>query len=570
MRGRPPAGRLVSLFAILVLAFGAVGVRIVVLQVRDADTFLALARDQRLRSISLPAIRGSILDRDGHELALSRPARAVFADPRFVDAPAATARALAPLLDLKAGEIERALADDSAFVYLARRVDVNVARQIENLNLPGIGFLEESKRYYPGGELAAQLLGFVGVDEVGLAGLEAQYDDLLSGTPGSLRIEQDPAGNPIPHGEVLHRPPVAGQDLVLTIDRDLQFQAQRALAKAVKTNGARGGTVVVMDPSTGEILVVATYPTFDANAFHATPLEMTKARALTDIYEPGSVNKVITAAAALEERAIDPWDVLTVPDRYQVADHVFSDAHPHPTMGMTLTDVIAQSSNVGTIMVAERLGPSLLDEYLRRFGFGSTTGIGFPGEESGILMPAEDWWGTSMGTIPIGQGIAVTPLQMASVYATIANDGVRVEPTLVKGTIDGQGRFHDVPPGDEFRVVSKETARQVTGMLAQSVAEGTGTEAQIPGYWVAGKTGTARKPLEGALGYSNEHVASFIGMLPASDPGLVVAAMLDEPATVYGGIAAAPLFREVAESCIRYLHIPPARPPMIPPLAGDA
>ena len=570
MRGRPPAGRLVSLFAILVLAFGAVGVRIVVLQVRDADTFLALARDQRLRSISLPAIRGSILDRDGHELALSRPARAVFADPRFVDAPAATARALAPLLDLKAGEIERALAEDSAFVYLARRVDVNVARQIENLNLPGIGFLEESKRYYPGGELAAQLLGFVGVDEVGLAGLEAQYDDLLSGTPGSLRIEQDPAGNPIPHGEALHRPPVAGQDLVLTIDRDLQFQAQRALAKAVKTNGARGGTVVVMDPSTGEILVMATYPTFDANAFHAMPLEMTKARAVTDIYEPGSVNKVITAAAALEERAIDPWDVLTVPDRYQVADHVFSDAHPHPTMGMTLTDVIAQSSNVGTIMVAERLGPSLLDEYLRRFGFGSTTGIGFPGEESGILMPAEDWWGTSMGTIPIGQGIAVTPLQMASVYATIANDGVRVEPTLVKGTIDGQGRFHDAPPGDEVRVVSKETARQVTGMLAQSVAEGTGTEAQIPGYWVAGKTGTARKPLEGALGYSNEHVASFIGMLPASDPGLVVAAMLDEPATVYGGIAAAPLFREVAESCIRYLHIPPARPPMIPPLAGDA
>jgi cell division protein FtsI (penicillin-binding protein 3) len=570
MRGRPPAGRLASLFVILVLAFGAVAVRIVVLQVRDADTYLALAREQRVRSISLPAVRGSILDRDGHELALSRPARAVFADPRFVVNAAATARAVAPLLGLKPAPVEEVLEDDSAFVYLARRVDLNVTRQIEDLNLPGIGFLEESKRFYPGGDLAAQLLGFVGVDEVGLAGLEAQYDDLLSGTPGSMRIEQDPAGNPIPHGEAVHDPPVAGRDLVLTIDRDLQFQAERALARAVKRNGAKGGTVVVMDPSTGEILVMATYPTFDANAFVAAPLDLTKARAITDMYEPGSVNKVITAAAALEEGVVGLGEVLTVPDRYRVADHVFSDAHAHPAQGMTLTDVIAQSSNVGTIMVAERLGSTMLDGYLRRFGFGAPTGIGFPGEESGILMPAEDWWGTSIGTIPIGQGIAVTPLQMASVYATIANDGVRVSPSLVKGTIDGQGRFHASPPGEELQVVSEETARLVRGMLAQSVAEGTGTEAQIPGYWVAGKTGTARKPLEGALGYSDEHIASFMGLFPAADPELVVAAILDEPATVYGGIAAAPLFREVGEACIRHLRIPPTGPPSIPPLAGDA
>jgi cell division protein FtsI (penicillin-binding protein 3) len=570
MKGRPPAGRLVGLFVILALAFVGVATRLVVLQVRDAEVYHALAREQRIRSVTLPATRGSILDRDGHELALSLPARAVFADPRYVEDPSATAESLARFLDVRVAELEAALTTDSAFVYLARRVDLDVARRIEGLELPGIGFLEESKRYYPGEDLAAQLLGFVGVDGIGLEGLELRYDDLLRGQPGSMVIEQDPSGNQIPQGEGQYRPPVPGTDLVLTIDRDLQFQAQATLEQAVKQNGARGGTVIVIDPSTGEILVMATYPTFDANAFQLAPPGAMKARAVTDIYEPGSVNKVITAAAALEEGVIGLREVLSVPDHYQVSDHLFHDAHPHPPMPMTLTDVIAQSSNIGTIKIAERLGAELLDGYLRRFGFGVSTGVGFPGEETGILMPAEDWWGTSMGTIPIGQGIAVTPLQMASVYATLANDGVRVEPTLMKGTIDGRGSFRPSEPADEVRVVSARTARLVRGMLAHAVMDGTGTEAQVPGYWVAGKTGTARKPLEGALGYSNEYVASFIGLFPASDPELVVAAILDEPDTVYGGIAAAPLFRTVAEACVRHLRIPPARPPAIPPLAADA
>jgi cell division protein FtsI (penicillin-binding protein 3) len=567
MSRRPPAGRLVALFVIMALAFAGVAVRLVLLQVRQADAYQALAREQRIRSISLPAARGSILDRDGHELALSLPARAVFADPRLVKDPSATAETLAPLLELPTGFLRQRLEASGAFVYLARRVDLGVARSIEELELPGIGFLEESKRHYPGDDLAAHLLGFVGLDDVGLAGLELQHDETLGGQPGSMVIEQDPSGNTIPHGEGRFVAPVPGEDLILTIDRDLQFQAERALGAAVKANGAKGGTVIVMEPATGQVLATATSPTFDANAFDEAPSAATRAWAFIDMYEPGSVNKVITAAAALEEGAIGTHDVLRVPAQYQVSDHVFHDAHPHPPLDMTLTDVIAQSSNIGTIQVAERLGKDLLDQYLRRFGFGTVTGVGFPGEVPGDLMPVDEWWGTSMGTIPIGQGIAVTPLQMLSVYATIANGGVRVQPTLVRGTIDGAGRFVESPPPDRVRVVSARTAELVTGMLTQAVSDGTGTEAQIGGYWVAGKTGTARKPFEG--GYSNKYVASFIGLLPASDPQLVVAAILDEPATVYGGVAAAPLFREVATSAVIHMKIPPARRPAIPPLAAD-
>jgi cell division protein FtsI (penicillin-binding protein 3) len=570
MRGRPPAGRLGALFVILAVSFAGVAIRLVVLQVRDADDLRALARDQRVRTVSLPAVRGSILDRDGHELALSLPARAVYADPSLVQQPWVTAKRLAPLLEMTVRDVHERLRADGRFVYLARRVEPGIARTIGDLGLPGIGFLDETKRYYPDGDLASHLLGFVGVEDVGLEGLEFQYDAVLAGSPGRRVFEQDPSGNTIPHGEERSLPPVPGHDLVLTIDRDLQFQAERMLAAAVRANSARGGTVIVMDPATGEILAMATAPGFDANAFQEAPTHITKARGVTDMYEPGSVNKVITAAAALEEGVIGLDETLSVPDRWLVADHVFHDSHPHPRESMALTDIVAQSSNVGTIRVAQRLGPDLLDQYLRRFGFGSPTGVGFPGEADGILMPADRWWGTSIGTIPIGQGIAVTPLQMVSVFATVANGGVRIQPTLVRGTVDPGGGFHQAAPPARRRVVSRETAEHVTGMLAQAVRTGTGVEAQIPRYWVAGKTGTARKPLEDALGYSDKYVASFMGFLPAGDPELVVAAILDEPTTVYGGVASAPLFREVARYAVAHYGIPPAEPPTIPPHVGDA
>ena len=557
---RPPGARVIGLFAVMALSLSALAVRLVLLQVRDGATYEALAMEQRVRRIALPAERGTIFDRSMHELALSLPAKAVFADPALVQDPAGAAARLAEILEVRTGALRGSLTAESRFEYLARGVDLAVANRVDRLDLPGIGFIDEPKRTYPGGALAAQVLGFVGVDGAGLAGLELQWDRVLAGRAGRMLVEQDPDGLSIPQGRLELEEPRRGQDLVLTVDKDLQYFTERALAGAVEENGALGGTVIVLDPSTGDVLAMATNPAFDANAFTDAPAFVTRNRGVTDVYEPGSVNKVITAAAALEEGVMGIRERLWVPPRYLVGDKVFTEAHPRPAMSMTLTDIIAKSSNIGTIMTAQRLGRERLDDYLRDFGFGVETGIRFPGESDGILMPEEEWWTTSMGTIPIGQGIAVTPLQMASVYATVANDGVRVAPRLVRGTVDG-GDVQEQDPLVRERVVSTRTARLVTRMLAEAVASGTGQEAQLPGYWVAGKTGTARKPLQDALGYSDEYVASFIGFAPARDPAVVVAAIIDEPDTVYGGVAAAPLFREVAGFALAHLRVPTAQPP---------
>jgi cell division protein FtsI (penicillin-binding protein 3) len=557
---RPPGARVIGLFAVMALSLSALAVRLVLLQVRDGATYEALAMEQRVRRIALPAERGTIYDRSMHELALSLPAKAIFADPALVQDPAGTTARLSEILDVRPADLRRSLTAESRFEYLARAVDLAVANRVARLDLPGIGFIDEPKRTYPGGGLAAQVLGFVGVDGGGLAGLELQWDGVLAGRAGRMLVEQDPDGLSIPQGRLEVEEPRRGRDLVLTIDKDLQYFTERALAGAVEQNGALGGTVIVLEPSTGDVLAMATNPAFDANAFTDAPAFVTRNRGVTDVYEPGSANKVITASAALEEGVMGIREQLWVPPRYQVGDKVFTEAHPRPAMSMTLTDIISQSSNIGTIMTAQRLGSERLDDYLRDFGFGVETGIRFPGESDGILIPEEEWWTTSMGTIPIGQGIAVTPLQMASVYATVANDGVRLAPRLVRGTVEGD----DVREQDALvreRVVSTRTARLVTRMLADAVASGTGQEAQIPGYWVAGKTGTARKPLQDALGYSEEYVASFIGFAPARDPAVVVAAIIDEPDTVYGGVAAAPLFREVAEFALAHLRVPTAEPP---------
>ncbi|HVM11427.1 MAG TPA: penicillin-binding protein 2 [Actinomycetota bacterium] len=564
---RPPAGRLASLFLVLVLALVAVAGRLFQLQLGDAPAYEALARDQRIRTIDLPASRGAIYDREGAELALSMPARAVYARPALVPDPASAARRLARALGIDERTILRALRSGRSFVYLARRVDLEAAARAERLDLPGIGFLDESRRSYPGATLGSQVLGFVGVDGQGLAGLELSHEKLLAGRPGEMIVEQDPLGNPIPQGERRVEPPVPGQDLVLTLDQDLQFRAQRALKRAVRRNGAKGGTVIVMEPASGEILAMASYPWFDPNDVGSAPPENLRARAVTDIYEPGSVNKVIVAAAALEEEIVGLEEVFDVADHLRVGPKVFKDAHPHPPMEMTLSDIVAWSSNVGSIQVAQRVGKPTLARYLRRFGFGRPTGIRFPGEGAGILPPVEEWWETGMGTIPIGQGVAVTPLQIATVYATIANGGVWVQPKLVRATVDAEGRVRETGAPERRRVISAGTARAVTSMLAYAVSDGTGTGAQIPGYWVAGKTGTARKPLEGVRAYSDEYMASFVGFVPAEDPRLVVAAILDEPDTVYGGIAAAPMFRDVARFALAQLRVPTSDPPARPPTA---
>jgi cell division protein FtsI (penicillin-binding protein 3) len=566
-KGRPPAHRLVALLAAFLLGLSGILARLVMLQVRDASAYEELAMDQRVRRITVPATRGTIFDRTGQELAMSLPAKAVFADPGMVRSPRATARTVAAILHLPVKDVERRLTGRGRFAYLARGVDPATARELQARQLPGIGFLDESRRHYPARDLASHVVGFVGLDGFGLAGVELQYERLLAGRTGHAIVEAGPQGILIPQGTNHDVPPVPGDDLVLTLDEDIQFRAQQALAEAVRSNHAKGGTVIVMDPATGEIMAMADHPSFDPNRFARADPDRLRNRSVTDVYEPGSVNKVVTAAAALEEDVVKLNQRLTVADSYQLYTKTFRDAHAHPPMRMTLADIIAYSSNIGAIEVAERVGKDRLHRYLMRFGLTERTGVGFPGESPGILPPPEEWSGTSMGTIPIGQGIAVTPLQMATVYATIANDGVWVQPRLVRGTIGRDGRFAPASPPLKREVISPWAARQLARMLAYAVDVGTGQQAQIPGFWVGGKTGTARKPLEGSLGYSDQYVASFIGFAPSARPAIVVAAVLDEPETVFGGVAAAPLFRDVARFALARLRISPARKLPIPPHA---
>ena len=565
---RPPIRRLVGLFCCLSLAFGTIVVRLVVLQVNQAGALQTRALDQRLREVELPAWRGEILDRSREPFALSIEARDVYADPRFVDDPWNTAVTIAPILGIEVGDLLPKLTAETTFVYLARQVGLDVAGRLEALNLPGIGFLAVSKRVYPAGPLAPQVVGFANIDGVGISGLELQYQSLLAGKPGERTQELAEDGRSIAGGIHVEIPPVPGSDLVCTIDRYFQYQVQAALEEAVRQNHALGGTVVVMDPQTGEILAMASYPWFDPNAPGDARPATWRNKAITDAWEPGSVNKVITAAAAVQEHALPLNQRIAVPDQMQVGTFTIHDSDPHPVEQMTLGDIIAQSSNMGAVLVARRLGSTELANYLSLFGLGRTTGVGFPGESPGIVLPVDRWTDASLATIAYGQGISVTPLQMISVYATIANGGEWVQPRLVKGWISSDGTYHPAPASQTRRVVSEETAHMVTRMLAYAVQAGTGTAAQIPRYQVAGKTGTARIPLPNGSGYfTDRSIASFIGFLPASAPRVVIAAILDRPATVYGGIAAAPLFRQIARYAIERLSIAPGRSLRLPPHA---
>jgi cell division protein FtsI (penicillin-binding protein 3) len=565
---RPPAGRLVALFALMAFALGAISVRLVVLQVSQAQELQDRAFDQRVRTMDLPAQRGQIVDRNGARLALSTPADDVYADPQLVDDPWGTATRLSPLLGVGVPDLVHAMTSDGTFVYLARQLGRGASDRVQRLALPGIGLLPTSKRSYPAGSLASQVLGFVGTDGVGLTGLELGYQDVLAGTPGERTHELGLSGQAIVSGVDEERAPIAGATVVTTIDRDLQFQAQAALEQAVEEQGARGGTVIVMDPRTAEVLAMASNPSFDPNAFGDAPSATYRNRAVTDAYEPGSTNKVITAAAAIQERAVPLGTRLTVPWTMPVGDYIIHDSQSHAPMQMTLGDIVAESSNIGAVMVADRLGAPALATYLARFGLGRATGVGFPGESNGIILPLDQWNDTILATTAYGQGIAATPLQMVSVYSTIANDGRWVQPKLVRGTIGPDGSLEPNEAAPTRRVVSAETARMVTRMLAYAVQDGTGTNAQIPGYQVAGKTGTARIPTGDGSGYlEGQYIASFIGYLPAGDPEVVVAAILDRPAAVYGGLAAAPLFKRVALAAIARLGIAPADRVPLPPHA---
>jgi cell division protein FtsI (penicillin-binding protein 3) len=552
----------------MVLALAAVGTRLVVLQVGDHRAFAAQGLDQRVHLIDLPAERGAIVDRTGVPLAITLEARDVYADPRYVTDPIGEAARIARILDLQPRQVERLLrTPDSTFVYLGRQVDAEDAEKLESLGLPGIGFLDVPKRYYPAGALAPQVLGFVGVDATGLAGLEFEYQDVLAGSSGTRTVELSADGLPIASGIEVVEPAIRGRTLVTTLDREVQYLAQEALQRAVRENGAKGGTIVVMDARTGDVYAMASYPWFDPNDFETAERDAIRNRAVTDMFEPGSVNKVVTAAAALETGAVRLREVFRVPSWMRVGGYTVNDSHAHPIQDMTLGDIVAQSSNIGSAMIAERVGNADLASVLARFGYGTPTGIGFPGEAGGVVPDLLNWTDITRTTVSYGQGISMTPLQMAAVYATVANDGMWVQPRLVRGTSRSDGRLQQTLPSEPRRVLSEETATMLTRMLASVVSSGTGGAADIPGYQVAGKTGTARKLVDGR--YVRRYMASFVGFFPASDPRVVIAVSIDEPRTIYGGVAAAPVFSEIARHVIQRLAIPAAPPVSLPPFATD-
>ncbi|MGI8686523.1 MAG: peptidoglycan D,D-transpeptidase FtsI family protein, partial [Acidimicrobiales bacterium] len=388
----------------------------------------------------------------------------------------------------------------------------------------------------------------------------------LAGKPGKIVVERDPRGGDIPGGVRKFDPSARGDDLVLTLDRSLQYETERALAAEIVTSNSKSGTAIVMQTRTGEILALAN---LQAGADGAPPRQADKNMAVTNVFEPGSVNKVITISAALEEGIISPNDVLDVPGTIKVADHVFSEHDPHPLAKWSITDIMANSSNVGSIMIGQKVGKERIDNYLRDYGFGAKTGLGFPGESRGILLDPKKWSGTSIGTVPIGQGLAVTSMQMLAAYNAVANGGTWVAPKLVKATVDTEGRRHPTPESETRRVVSASTAQQVTAMLSEVVRVGTGTAAAVDGYTVAGKTGTARKPLEGARGYqAGAYVATFAGFVPAERPEFTVIVVLDEPTPIYGGLVSAPVFSQVARYALRQYQVPPPPPDAVPTAAA--
>jgi cell division protein FtsI (penicillin-binding protein 3) len=559
-RADPRKRLLHGLFAVGLVLTVLAG-RLVQLQGFDSTVYAAKAEKQRLRTVTLAPARGSILDREGRPLALNVEARAIYADPKLVEDPERTADALAPILGVTPDELRPKLERDNRFVYLARGVDPEVARTVVKARLPGIGALPETKRVYPNDSLGAAVIGFVGREGDGLGGIEYALDADLRGKPGKEVVEEDTAGRQIPSGAHRTEPPVPGRTQVLTIDRDIQWQAERVLAEQVAKTRAKRGQIVVMDVRTGEILALAVAPTFDPNDPADSKPELLGNPALSQVYEPGSVNKVITAAAALETGLVTPDTHVVVPPSIRIANKTFTDAHAHGTLDMTFTGVLAESSNIGTIGIAQRLGKETLYDYLRKFGLGERTGIRFPGESPGLLPQPHEWWSTAIGTIPIGQGVAATSLQVAAAYAAIANNGVRVQPSLLKGSIDASGTLTPAPPPKRVRAVSARTAKQITHMLEAVVTpDGTAPLAAINGYRVAGKTGTARKVRADGRGYSG-YVSSFVGFAPADAPRLVVSVVLDEPVPIYGGTVAAPVFRSVMGFALGALRIPPTGRP---------
>jgi cell division protein FtsI/penicillin-binding protein 2 len=553
-----PNTRLLILAGFFAFWFVVISGRLVWLQVVDYGDYTQRAARQQQRSIDVSPVRGNIYDRRGNELAMTVSVDSVFAVPSEVPDVHATAQILGRILKADSSEIENRMRASRAFAWVARKIDGAMSARVRALNLKGIYFQKESKRFYPKGELAAQVLGYVGLDDEGLGGIEREFESKLTGKPGKMLITMDNRHKWLGRTE---KNPEPGENLVLTIDEKIQYIAERELSRAINETHAEAGTVIVQNPHTGEVLALANWPTFNPNVFNKVSVQALKNRAVSDIYEPGSTFKVVTLAAALEEKITNPDEVIDC----QMGSIVLNGLriHDHKAYGsLTVAQILEHSSDVGAIKLALRLGEERFDRYIRVFGFGAQTRIELPGETRGITRPVSRWSKVSIGAISMGQEIGVSPVQLASMVSTIANDGLYVPPRIVAGTTPPRStpQLIAFQPALGRRVISPLTAAQMKHMMEGVVLRGTGKRAILDGYTSAGKTGTAQK-IDATGHYSHrQHIASFAGFAPVNNPAMTVLVVLDSPAGGYphdgGGEAAAPVFARIAQQVLAYMNVP--------------
>src|SRR3954452_10612243 len=545
--------RLGLLFCIFCLVFSFAVVRSFWLQGVKGGSLRAEARSQQVTGVTIPRERGRVLDRNGKVLAASEDAADVVATPYQVDHPGRTATRLHDVLGEPTADLLTSLSDrNSGFAYLARKVDPNVAAEVKQLDITGISTVPTSKRLYPQGELASQVIGAVGTDNQGLTGLEHSENSVLGGANGEEDVVHDAVGRPLRMETVT--PASVGDDVQTTLDAAIQDKTEEALNEAVQQYNAKGATAIVMNPNSGEVLAMANSPGFDpGDLSNATPDEREN-RATGFTYEPGSTFKAFTVASALQDHVVTPNSSFYLPSEIHVYDRTIGEAHPRGPVTLTTAQILAQSSNVGAVTIGMKEGADRFSQWINRFGFGRPTGLSYPGEERGIVPALDDYSGSTMGNLPIGQGLSVTPMQMATAYSAIADGGVLRRPTLVK-SVGGQPVDENTDP---HRVITSRTASQLRRML-EGVLEpgGTASEVSVPGYVLAGKTGTAQKVENGTYSDS-KYVASFVGFAPARHPKLLVAVVVDEPQYVHvGGQVAAPVFGQIAAFALPYLGISP-------------
>ncbi len=543
--------RIGLLFAGFLLCFLIIVGRAFWLQGVQGPQLASEAIYQQTETVTVPGLRGSLLDRRGNELATSENAVTIYATPYQVKNPPRAAEKLAPILDLDKTEVLESLTADSGFSYVARKISLEAAGRVERLELEGIGQLPDSRRIYPQGEMAGQVVGAVGSENQGLTGLESGEEEVLGGEDGERRIVKDALGEPIRLETASEASD--GEDIQLTLDPLIQQKAEQVLAEVGETYAPKGATAIVMDPQSSEVLAMANWPPVDPSDLSSVSNEDLINKATGFTYEPGSTFKAFTVAAALEEKLVTPASEFTLAPSIQVADRVIEDSHPRGTETMSVATILAHSSNVGAVTIGLELGAEKFDRWIHRFGFGRPTGIQFPGEEQGIVLPLEEYSGSTMGNLPIGQGISVTPMQMMAGYAAIANGGVLARPRLIKRIGE-----EEVPEPKGRRVVKPEVAAQVREMLEGVLAPGgTASEVSVPGYTLAGKTGTAEVAENGTYS-ETKFVASFIGFAPAHNPKLLAAVIVDQPqGDYYGGSVAGPAFGSIAGFALPYLGVAP-------------